>query len=218
MRYFIPNHRWFANVERVLYLDADALAQKDLTELYEVELNNAALGVVKDFGKFRHHLKAGGTAATFKHFNSGVLVMDLPKLRELKFQENCIMETEISARAHEFSSDQEVMNSFMQSHVQYLDPKFNLAPHFIWHSQEWFKSDMFSNINEWNKIYNTHYKSTDELLSSSLIWHFNGDKKANRGSKPIRETMERAELKLAEFEFWALGREIGEHLATWRTI
>ena len=218
MRYFIPNHRWFTNLERVLYLDADAFAQKDLTPLYEIELNGKALGVVKDFGKFRHHLKAGGTAATFKHFNSGVLVMDLPKLRKLEFQEHCIMKTVISSSAHEFSSDQEVMNSFMQPHVQYLDPKFNLAPHFIWHSHDWFKSDMFSNITEWNKVYNCNYKSTYELIFNSYIWHFNGDKIANQGSGRIRTYFEQAELKLSEFEFYALGKDIGEYLDVWKRV
>lgn len=59
-----------AAVARAVYLDADILVRRDLSPLLSVDLHGAPIGAVRDF-----------LPQSTPHFNSGVMVMDLPQWR-----------------------------------------------------------------------------------------------------------------------------------------
>lgn len=93
-RFFIP---FFVpdDVEKVLYLDVDMIVQKDITELFEVDLNNYVVGAVLDpriltfdnsWGGILNY-KALGLPGDTKYFNTGLLLMNIPKWKEFNVTE-----------------------------------------------------------------------------------------------------------------------------------
>ena len=72
------------SVDKILYLDADMIAVDDISKIYNTDLENKLLGVVRDFGvkfkkvkKYVDSLNVGHT-----YFNSGMILMNISKMRE----------------------------------------------------------------------------------------------------------------------------------------
>ena len=80
LRFLLPE--LLVDVDRVIYLDADTLVLDDLTPLAELDLEGAPLAAVANVVPPEHgsRLAALGVAADGV-FNSGVLVMDLARMR-----------------------------------------------------------------------------------------------------------------------------------------
>lgn len=67
------------NIDRILYLDADTLVLKDLTEMYEVEFNdNYVLGTLDYLTSGIDNLGIKSK----KYINAGVLLLNLEKIRK----------------------------------------------------------------------------------------------------------------------------------------
>lgn len=74
MHLFLP-----ADVERAVYLDCDLVVRRDLTELFETDLDGRPVAAAPD--KYRHlawRWIPGWDPAARDYFNTGVLLMDLP--------------------------------------------------------------------------------------------------------------------------------------------
>lgn len=72
-------------IDRLLYLDADTIVLKDLTSLFESDIENFPLGAVYDnYVKIQARLNITEEG---EYFNSGVLLFDLKKWREQKISE-----------------------------------------------------------------------------------------------------------------------------------
>lgn len=76
-----------ASQERVLYLDADTLVLQDLHPLWRTELGESFLAAVPQQRDMHggEHLAGHGLATDPRYFNSGVLLMDLRRMREEGF-------------------------------------------------------------------------------------------------------------------------------------
>lgn len=60
--------------DKVIYLDTDIMINGDISELWDTDISNYELGVVKDrYGRF---------FIRPSYFNSGMLLMNMPKIRE----------------------------------------------------------------------------------------------------------------------------------------
>ncbi|KAF8596205.1 glycosyltransferase family 8 protein [Ceratobasidium sp. AG-I] len=66
-------------VERALYLDADILVRKDLRPLWSTHLGSKLVGAAPDVG---HPMGHPSNPDQFPHFNAGVILMDLAKMRQ----------------------------------------------------------------------------------------------------------------------------------------
>jgi lipopolysaccharide biosynthesis glycosyltransferase len=76
------------SVKRLLYLDTDTIVCKDLTPVFEMDLEHYPLGAVYDnYVKIQPLL---GIHCEGEYFNSGVLLMDLDKWRAQKISEQAI--------------------------------------------------------------------------------------------------------------------------------
>jgi len=91
--YFIPEA-----IEKVLYLDVDMIVQKDITELFEIDLGDAVVGAVLDpriitfdnsWGGVLNY-KELGIDGTTRYFNTGLLLMNTKKWREQQVTEKII--------------------------------------------------------------------------------------------------------------------------------
>ncbi|KZV96850.1 nucleotide-diphospho-sugar transferase [Exidia glandulosa HHB12029] len=67
-------------VERVLYLDADVLVRKNLSELWSTDLQGRALGAARNIGHPLGHV--GVWDEKRPYFNAGVMLLDLARIRQ----------------------------------------------------------------------------------------------------------------------------------------
>ena len=176
-RILIPTLDIFKDVEKVLYLDSDVLARKDLSEYYNTDISQVALGVIKDFGCANVFNDQPVDLKKYTYFYSGQLLMNLPRLKEINFSKRCL---DILNQIHQ--PDQPIINKVIGTDVVYLDPKYC----FSWHKTFTYKGN-YCNIYLWNKTYGTNYKSIQDLTDSSVIWHFHGDKHAQRQVKVLND-------------------------------
>lgn len=83
----------FPQHSRIVYLDADTVLYADVAELYDTDLCGAAVGAVRDTAVLSslvagyprrqlRKLQPLGLHDPFHYFNSGVLVLDLDRMRE----------------------------------------------------------------------------------------------------------------------------------------
>ena len=185
LRYFIPELEMFRDVDRVLYLDADTIVKKDLTELYHYDIKGAPLGVVKYTGGFKFFQV---DLKTYKGFNTGVMVMDLPKLRSINWTQKNI---ELTLKHP--TDDQGVMNTWMRNIVSFLPPWYNFSYHYVKMYRE------YQDIKKWNVLYQLYFKHLDSLVERAVIWHFHGNKTRQKQHPVIARVYEDLEQNLARF-------------------
>lgn len=94
-------------VQRVLYLDADVLVRKDLTELWNTDLDGRSIAAAPDVGCPMGH----PGVPRGEYFNAGVLVVDLARTRST-LQE---LETCCRKMAHSKFHEQDALNAHFKT-------------------------------------------------------------------------------------------------------
>lgn len=122
-RLYLP--QLLPQLDRILYLDVDIVVLQSLEPLLATDLGDAWMGVVAHTG--------AGVAAQLGHlpelarhpyFNSGVLLMDLARLREIDLLGRARACAQAQA-ARLAWPDQDVLNLVCAGHVRYLHPRWN---------------------------------------------------------------------------------------------
>ena len=127
-KFFIPDI--FSHLNKILYLDSDILIQQDLTSLYDTDLKDTYVGVVKDimtiYGVHTHLKKLNFTGEAY--FNSGMILMNLKKMRE-----DNIPQKLINYRLNKWNHfmDQDAFNMVLNGKVTFLPLKYNLLNCFF---------------------------------------------------------------------------------------
>ena len=166
LKFLIPELDIFKDVKRVLYLDVDILARRDLTELYHTDLDGYALGGIKSY----MNMTCDDFITYPEKYNeieSSVILMDLPKLRTLHFTDTC----KALALSPICNGDFWIWQAACKNMIKLLDPKVEIPYHILS-----VGNDALNNIAYWNLFYGSHYKSVADLILRSYLWHFNGDK------------------------------------------
>jgi lipopolysaccharide biosynthesis glycosyltransferase len=122
MRILIPH---LVNEKRAIYLDSDTIVRSDLSELYNTDLGLTSIGGAYNFfDKSESHIRPPILGHDVSYINSGVLVMDLDKLRS----DNFIKKTEEIHQAHYskiMASDQCIINKYLEKGKTMIDRKWN---------------------------------------------------------------------------------------------
>ena len=105
-------------LDKALYLDGDIIVQKDLTELYNTELENCCAGVV-----FHNYWKDNERLGLNNYFNSGVMLLNLSKLRKEKYYKKLINE-KLQNKTLKYM-DNDVFNVVFAENVVSLAEKYN---------------------------------------------------------------------------------------------
>jgi lipopolysaccharide biosynthesis glycosyltransferase/SAM-dependent methyltransferase len=135
-------HRLFlplccAGYEKIVYLDCDLIILADIAELFHTDVSDFLLGAVVEY-EFKHWEIAGSKNVLLRreyllnhlqlkyfegYFNSGVLVMNIRKMREEKTHEKFFAVARIN---NQFNHDQNVLNVVCEGRVYYLDHGWNI--------------------------------------------------------------------------------------------
>ena len=114
------------DVARLLYLDVDTIAVRSLRELAELDLQGAYVaGVENVWAPWMTHFPAKlGLPAGQGYFNSGVLVMDLDRIRA-DGRDTEMLELARSGDERITWLDQDVLNAVLGHRRLTLEPRFN---------------------------------------------------------------------------------------------
>ncbi|MBE5744712.1 MAG: glycosyltransferase family 8 protein [Clostridiales bacterium] len=128
-RLFIP--QLFPKYDKAVYLDCDTVLLTDIAKLYDIPLGGNYIGAVADpivsaTPAFAAYTKYALGIEARKYFNSGVIVMQLEKLRNINF---CHLFMRV-LRSYDFvvAPDQDCLNLICKDKVHYFGKEWNAMP------------------------------------------------------------------------------------------
>lgn len=107
-------------IKRIIYADVDVAFNDCLDELYNCDIGDNVIAGVRDASQGR-----AWPSQKNGYINSGVLVMDLDKIRRLGLYEKWI---ELSKCDQFMYPDQDILNKTCDGRILYLPLKFNYMP------------------------------------------------------------------------------------------
>lgn len=156
----------FKTLDKLLYIDCDLIVRKSLKSLYEQELCDCYAGVIEDINLKLDTLKEPDLAQKMKsrlgvekYFNSGVMLLNLAKMRNDNIEAQCFnFINECPEKI--LYPDQCTLNSVFRNNVKFLDDIFNFQFH-----------------DERQKNYKIHQEFYKNLKTQIVILHYTGPKK-----------------------------------------
>ena len=174
LRMIIPKLKIFSNVEKVLYIDSDIFAIRDIYNLYHYSLDGYSIGMVKDAVEVVRSTTCDYPWPEYEHHdwfcNAGLILMDLDKLRMYNYADKWIQEARMIQ--DDLHNDQTIINKVNHYDCKLLPPTFQIP----YHNFVRFPHSLTMSIHMWNRVYGTRYRSLDELVRSCYFWHFYEDK------------------------------------------
>lgn len=169
--------------KKILYLDSDMCILSDVSELYQCNLNDYAVGAALDIPCYplkKHSEDLGGLDCR-KTFNAGVLVIDTVKFEENKIREKCLALLEEDFQKKErklIFADQDALNIVLYEDYCVLDKKWNYQPQYLWRLQEVFEEDRQEYITAKDEAFIIHFAGDrkpweyPDLPKSDIFWKY----------------------------------------------
>jgi len=137
-RFFIPEI--FSDYDKIVYLDCDIVANCDIAELYDIDMEGkglaASIGLARQHKDDKHtdYIEKTLNIRKETYFNSGVLMFDIKQNKETNFFEKCI--NTLKELKEPLFPDQDVLNIVFKNNVKYI----NCAYNFTWNVVHYFKN------------------------------------------------------------------------------
>lgn len=155
VKYFIAD---LVDREKVLYIDSDTVINGDLKSIFSIELSGFPVAAVRDIDG---------------SYNTGVLLIDIAKWRELSISEQCL---EICSNRkkeqldlEDFKNSQSIFNQVFQDSCLELDKSYNVQVGY----------DLIAFYNNWQEHFNLeynplviHYTTNRKPWNSSVSYRF----------------------------------------------
>lgn len=155
----------FPEYDKILYLDCDITVLGDVSELYNIDLeDNYIAGVIENWilhsEVFSHYTKEAVGIESKDYINSGIMVMDLAKLRENKIEEQFV-DLINTYNFNVIDPDQSYINYLCRGKIKYLPFEWNRTPleiiecenpkivHYALGTKPWHVPDMFLGYHFW---------------------------------------------------------------------
>ena len=147
-------------IDKVLYLDCDMIVRKDLTDLWNTNIEEVAVGVTLDgmdgliqlYNRLAYPLEKG-------YFNAGMLLINLKYWREKN-----VFQQSLSFIEHHFdriiSHDQDVLNYVLQDSKKYVSFTYNFGECFLYEPQM-MQFDYYK-----------YKKEIDKVICDPIIVHY----------------------------------------------
>lgn len=153
--------------DRVIYLDGDVIVREDISTLLQTELEGKIAAVVSDSGQI--YFKHDWVRRVGNYFNSGVMVLDLKSMRELRISEQLVEAKKKIGRDN--LMDQNAFNLVLDGKVSHLPIRYNFLCVNLSRARHKYS------INDINQLYGTQYSSLEEAMSDAAIVHFSSKDK-----------------------------------------
>ena len=190
------------DIERVCYLDSDIIVKKDISSLFLIDILDKYVSACYEFWKLKMaelEFKKDLVITDF-YFNSGVLLLNLVKLREDRVSDR-LWSNKIDLlndkNNKSFLMDQDVLNNILGRDCIPLLFKYNCNPYFI--------TDHDSKL--LNSVYGTNYANAEEIYDDAVVLHYVGkeDKPWKYNTARCRDIWDRY-YQLAGYEVSSLKR------------
>ena len=127
-RIYIPNIIQIQS-DRLLYLDVDIIVNGSLKELVKIDFNNKLIAAVQDFVVPNEYTTQIGLDSDHKYFNSGAMLINLPKWLENDTPNKLLNYIENKPANLNFE-DQDPLNVVVGKEVVYIDIKYNFLEQY----------------------------------------------------------------------------------------
>lgn len=155
----------FKDLDKILYLDGDIIVRDDLIKLYNTGLGDNYAAAVRDLPQVLYDVQPlGGDISGREYFNSGVMLLNLKKIREDKLYDSFV-ETKKNC-VNDSLMDQNVLNIVFKNKVVQLPFVYNVCYINLIESRERY------GINKINELYGTSYNNIYEAAPDICIMHF----------------------------------------------
>ena len=129
-RHFIA--RLFLQYEKAIYIDSDVILRTDIGELFDIDLGDNVIAAMVDpkvevVPEFREYVENALGVPHKEYVNSGVLLMDLKKLRKCKFIATMI-DIINEYNADLVAPDQDYLNVILKGKIMHLPAEWNQQP------------------------------------------------------------------------------------------
>lgn len=153
--------------EKALYIDGDVIIRSDLSKLFETNLSYYFAGVVPDTGSLYSNNPI--VKKYKKYFNSGLMLLNLQKLRECQASQTLFELKKNSS--NESLMDQNVFNEFFNGRVKLLDVSYNVLYVNLVRSRDKFTIEQF------NKKFKTKHQALESISQTAKIVHYSSKDK-----------------------------------------
>ena len=109
-------------INRIIYLDGDTFIFKDLNEMYNLEMNNS---IILGFADNNYKSAELFGLKTYAYITSGVLLLDLKKMRREKISRKFIDFIEKN-KYNLIQEDQTVINIALNGRIGFLPPQYGM--------------------------------------------------------------------------------------------
>ncbi len=129
-RAFIP--AMFPLYKKAVYIDSDTILRGDIGELYDTDLGEKVMAAMVDpkvtvIPEFRDYVDNALGVPHTEYVNSGVQVMDLKKMRKMRYLSKMI-ELIRKYDANLVAPDQDYLNVILRGQIAHLDASWNAEP------------------------------------------------------------------------------------------
>lgn len=200
-RLFIPD--LYPQLDKALYLDSDIIILADVAELYHTEMGDNLVAaapddIIQNNKVFQEYAeKVVGVADYRRYFNAGVLLMNLDKLREFKFQEKFMYL--LSTVKFSVAQDQDYLNRLCKGRVKLISTAWDRMPmptdkvktedvklvHFNFAYKPWHFEDVMYQEFFWKYAEKTEY--IDEIKKEKESYTEEQRFNDREGEKKLRE-------------------------------
>ena len=124
-RIFLP--RMFPEYDKGIYIDSDVILNDDIANLYNIDLEDNLIGAIKDESVsdvevLANYIENAVGIDRYSYINSGVLLLNMKKLREVKFAEHFLY----LLKKYNFDTiapDQDYINAMCKGNIKFIDYK-----------------------------------------------------------------------------------------------
>lgn len=129
-RLFIPT--LFPEYDKGIYIDSDVVVPGDISRMYETKLGDNLIGACRDYSiqnipELCRYMDKGVGVGREKYINSGVLLMNMKRLREVKIEKEFLRLLN-TWHFDTIAPDQDYLNVMCNGRITYLDECWDAMP------------------------------------------------------------------------------------------
>ena len=173
-RLLIPSLK--KELNKVLYIDTDVVVLKDISNLYNTDLENYTLGAVWDKSRVLYNTDTKDLmdlSDNYKYFNAGVLVIDIEKWNKTD------VTSELFKIAKQYESkikhaDETLLNKYFDNNYKVIDIKYNYLDYDVVNSpnSEIIIRHFATPMKPWNSNFSMLNNKIKKLKNFEDFWHY----------------------------------------------